>query len=698
MCKRARRLRAGNIVGKRLRIENLLEIVGRESNDSSRNRNTPNEDTCSNYVGDVASVMGIENNQFCDEADSISSDSSNNFDVVKHREILCDEGAQVDLSDSSCESVSMSVSSDANTEEAIACDLTFGNCEDKEKYVLKSLQEWGVEGVSRQKLDDLLHRLRPIFPHLPRSSKTLLKTPKNTELVHMSNGELWYQGIKSNLDYLITDDYLDTHGTICIDIGIDGLPLSRSSSTQFWPVLGRISDDLGGPFIIQVFCGKGKPSNLELFFGKYIKEIQELIEDGYQFNGRKVKFQIRNYILDAPARAFVKCCVGHTGYSSCEKCTIRGEWHANRMAFVGDEFELRTDDSFYQRVDPAHHSGITSPLESLKTGMVSQFRLDYMHLVCEGVFKRLINTWLTVPGPWKLHRDTVKYISRELETVRRHQPSDFNRQARPLEEWRAYKATEFRRLLLYDGIKVFRNIDKNAFKHYLLLQCGVYILASPQLIKTHVDVAEECLKIFVSHCSKIYGKEFVTYNVHSLIHLADECRSSGTLDSFSAFPYENCLKSIKDCLRSGYRPLQQIANREREKKRFQTRKVTTKSHDPEVNVIRVRTDGRACKSLYINGFRIAVGLRDSVCKLKNGDIISVDSIKCRSRDRVILQGYKYLDVRDYYTYPVSSSLIGIVKVSGPSKVCVSFSAESIDAKCVLLPLEGADLICIPLIH
>ena len=52
-----------------------------------------------------------------------------------------------------------------------------------------------------------------------------------------------------------------------------------------------------------------------------------------------------------------------------------------------------TDDKFINRQYPEHHVGI-SPLQQLKCGMVSGFPLDYMHLVCLGVIRRLLNLWI----------------------------------------------------------------------------------------------------------------------------------------------------------------------------------------------------------------------------------------------------------------------------------------------------------------
>jgi len=50
---------------------------------------------------------------------------------------------------------------------------------------------------------------------------------------------------------------------------------------------------------------------------------------------------------------------------------------------------------------------------------------------------------------------------------------------------------------LYDGIVVFAShIDKNIYKHFLLLHCGIYILTSPILYKTLNNWANTLLKTF----------------------------------------------------------------------------------------------------------------------------------------------------------------------------------------------------------
>ncbi|XP_067203679.1 uncharacterized protein [Linepithema humile] len=195
--------------------------------------------------------------------------------------------------------------------------------------------------------------------------------------------------------------------------------------------------------------------------------------------------------------------------------------------------------------------------------MVSQFRLESMHLVYEGVFKKLLEVWMRWTGSWKLHWTIVQQMSDMLIQIAPSCPQDFVRKPRALSDLAFYKATEFRRLCLYDGIVVFaQHPDINVYKHFLLLHCGIYILASPVLYKIMNDYANILLRTFIKHSVTIFGKIFVVYNVHSFCHLAQECNDYGPVESFSAFRYENKLKTIKNNLKSGFKPLQQAANRE----------------------------------------------------------------------------------------------------------------------------------------
>lgn len=57
----------------------------------------------------------------------------------------------------------------------------------------------------------------------------------------------------------------------------------------------------------------------------------------------------------------------------------------------------------------------------------------------------------------------------------------------------------------------------------------------------------------------------IVYNVHGLIHLADDAKTFKSLENISAFPFENFLASLKNIIRKPEFPLAQIIRRLSEK-------------------------------------------------------------------------------------------------------------------------------------
>lgn len=51
------------------------------------------------------------------------------------------------------------------------------------------------------------------------------------------------------------------------------------------------------------------------------------------------------------------------------------------------------------------------------------------------------------------------------------------------------------------------------------------------------------------------------YNVHGLVHIAEDVKLFGPLDAYSAFPFENFLSRLKRLVSSPRYPLQQVIKR-----------------------------------------------------------------------------------------------------------------------------------------
>lgn len=270
--------------------------------------------------------------------------------------------------------------------------------EERNAYIIHELKKWAMKGVSCKKIDALLRVLQIVFPILPKTYRSLLQTERSTNLMEMGNGTFWYKGILSSVISRLSDKYLFNRESVQFDINIDGLELYRSSRQTFWPILGCLVDEKE-PFIIAVYHGEGKPP-LEPFLRQFVNELYILMTNGIIFKNTTYRIEVRNFVLDAPARAFIKCIRGHTSKKACEKCHVIGVRYKNREVFLDHDACLRNDEEFRYKVDAGHHiPGITSPLEEIGIGMVSQFRLDEMHLLYIGVFQRWLEFVLGKRGP-----------------------------------------------------------------------------------------------------------------------------------------------------------------------------------------------------------------------------------------------------------------------------------------------------------
>lgn len=575
-----------------------------------------------------------------------------------------------------------------------------------ENYLLINMKKWGMRGVSFKKIDEMLNILRPLHPYLPRSHKTLLGTPRNTALRDLGTGLFWYKGVLPNLQQRVTRQYLDNHNNkICLDVNIDGLEPYPSADTCIWPILGKLVNQKE-PFVIAAYCGKEKlgQNELEDFLGEYVDEVSEYTQNGVRLFDRQCSLSIRNYILDAPARAFVKCIIAHNGTFGCEKCEVEGLWVMNRTVFLDTNAPLRSDLSFIHQTNPLHHKGV-SPLERIPTNMVSSFRLDAMHLLYAGVMKRWLKFVLGVRKKrrGKLREAEVLALNNIIDGFKMHVPSDFNRRPRNFDSYARFKCTEFRRILMYDGLVIFRHCGPSIWKSYVLLQCAIFILNSPSLVRTLNEVAKLILFQFVAHAQRYFGPHFLVYNIHSLIHLADECSEHGTADSFSAFPFESYLGVIKKLLRSFNKPLHQMYKRDHERKGRLIKPAAEEDADV-ITLKNKRTDFEdEVEGVYYTGIELsqtnlAVNAADCCFESSDGDILVLENIVHTPDGRVLFITHKFLLLEDYYTFPLKSSCIGIFKVGNLDASRKIIDSSKFLLKRTLYPIGDESFVSIPLLH
>ncbi|GBM56505.1 hypothetical protein AVEN_110524-1 [Araneus ventricosus] len=246
----------------------------------------------------------------------------------------------------------------------------------------------------------------------------------------------------------------------------------------------------------------------------------------------------------SPARAFLKCTKNHNGYFGCEKCCQKGKWDNNRMTFPDSNAPKRKDSDFYSfsHDDDSGHILEKSPLLKVDIGLVTQFPLDYMHMDCLGVMRKLLISWCRGPLNVRLCSKDIDILSNRLVSYSRNTPDELPRKPRSLKEIDRWKATEFRMFLLYLGPAVLKKVlPSNRYNHFLILHVAIRILCNEVTIRDNLSFAKELLLKFVKKSKCIYGSDFIVYNVHNLIHLGDDVEKFGPLDSFSTYSFENYL-------------------------------------------------------------------------------------------------------------------------------------------------------------
>lgn len=570
------------------------------------------------------------------------------------------------------------------------------------------LCNWYVtHSVSLNCFSDLLDILRPHFIELPKDPRTLLKaaTPKcDLSVQNVSKGSYYHFGIQNGVSMLLdkcscTRDF----SYVSVQLNIDGVPLFKSTNGQFWPVLGKLELPVRSePFVVGLFYGESKPSNLD-FLTDVIAECKLLQRDGIEYGEQVLDFNIHSVICDAPARAFVKNIKGHASYSACERCTVSGVWEG-KMTFCDIDAPKRTDVAFDELQDPDHHHD-KSPVSELGIGMVSQFVLDYMHLICLGVVRRLI--WLWLSGPIHVHTrlgtKCVNEISEMLIRLRVYIPSEFARKPRALVYWQRWKATEFRQFLLYTGpVVLYGKVSDAVYNNFMLLSVGMFLLLNKDFCTPEfVDYAEKLLRLFVQHFSDLYGSSMVVYNVHNVIHLADDVRKYGPLDSVSAFCFENFLRKITRLVRKPSKPLEQVVRRLLEQRQYSREaglehSVAGPYEEHQSGCVPTYVwSCRQYKCLRVNNLLLSIKSGDN-CIVLGDDICLLRNILVQNSETLFV--YEQFDTkRDFFEYPLKSSSINIYFVSNLNRELRVCSITCFRMKNVLLPF-GDGYVVVPLLH
>lgn len=582
---------------------------------------------------------------------------------------------------------------------------------------------------------------------LPTDVRTLRPKKLKYTLVECAPGQLVYFGIKYILTRLGAELFDRASDTINLSVNIDGLPLFHSSVVTVWPISASVGD--GPVFIVAFYCGKSKPHSSNDYLRLFVEEVCRLQVAGLTVGGKLYNFKLLNLIADTPAKAMVLCVRGHSGYYSCTKCTTQGERINNTICFPqtdapprvsaqyqlahgGDEAAI-DDDMLHDDLEQvalvndgrephavSFHKEYTILADIPGFNLVADVPLDYMHLVCLGVMKRIWYKWFDVGGLYRSQRHSIAPINARLECIREHYtPSEFQRRPEAMKHMAQWKATQYRMLALYIAPAILHNVIETAhFSHFCRLLVALRLLGldtrkdSWPLDEAGIQYVHKQLVRFVQDCAKLYGKSFVSHNVHSVIHMADDYRRFGPLHRYSSFKYESFFSALKKYVRAGHHPLQQIVTQYSSLLYTQQFASELRPHnafaeffekpnlerpaqmDDEPTDVRDTLTKKFLPHQYerfhLMRFRNFVlrtdnDRRDCYCAIDGGYMRILQILRQRASGDVFLVGKRFETMRNLFTIPTDSLSVGVTVVMNELPGTQMCFIETLHEKCFAMP-------------
>lgn len=173
----------------------------------------------------------------------------------------------------------------------------YSNDSDDEQYQIREeLREWSlVNNVTSKATTSLLKLLKKhsCFSALPADSRSLLSTRRNFVKRDVPPGTYVHFGLERGLlNYVkhvkIVPDLLS------VLISVDGIPISDSSKSDYWPILASIyTDSHYKPFCVGIYQGCGKPNDQNEYLKDFVDECKQLLSTGVKVTNKLIPVKLK---------------------------------------------------------------------------------------------------------------------------------------------------------------------------------------------------------------------------------------------------------------------------------------------------------------------------------------------------------------------------------------------------------------------
>lgn len=665
----------------------------------------------------VKELMDVHFPKFKDENNFPNTDENFSLDN-QHQDSILDETFNVETNDINLNENLYTIKAFINkAKEKISFEEKIYNLTIKYRYTLPDAY-----------IKEHLKTLREEgYKSFPKCVSTFLGTPRRGKHYSVypmksssgTDGEYCYLGIEKQLQKYISPSTYQ-HRVIKVIVNIDGMQVYENKEDTMWPILLKIQTKKYEKkvFMVANYYGDSKPESADDFLSDFVTEASKLIKDGVLVNGVRFKFRILGFTCDIPARCFLKCSKGHTGFFSCERCITRGETLKKKMkagkktrgkrVFPEINCALRTHESFVNQEEPEHHLGKSALLDIPDFNIINDMYIDSMHALDLGVSKRIVTTWLSKKKKTigRLNEDLVNKMDIMLNYyLRKTVPREFHRKYFNLQKPSKWKANQNRMFILYAAAFVTKEIlSSEAYNHLLLYIVAYRILSDKNLCKTSSEVAKSFFIQFFNEMPEYYGDGSQVLTSHYTIHIADDVKNNNmNLIQMSAYDFENYLGKLSNLINGPSDPLVQVINRLSEIRKSSFIELKYRLYDIKFceEEEKNNTDEFDIKSLKFKGYIIESRSPNNLVLLHDDMYFMIERIYSlkifiETSDDIIVTG-KLHSSESIFKVPCDSKEVGLVKIK-PLNIKHSCYLSNIQRKCFFLSLENKKTFAATMLH
>lgn len=299
---------------------------------------------------------------------------------------------------------------------------------------------------------------------------------------------------------------------------------------------------------------------------------------------------------------------------------------------------------------------------------------------------------------WNAHQtDQISALLLQYNATR---PSDIHRSFRSLKHISFWKATEFRAVILYAGIVLFKDfLPVDEYKMFLKLSCAVTICSTKKYAPFYPLARSLFIEYINDHIS-LYGEESVVSNVHNLSHIVDDVEHLGDLSTIGAYEFENALHHMKSVLKQCNKPLEQLVRRIHENNILQKPYSFQIESFPKIMSQFLCSETPNRMTFYQIEFKssaILCNKNKNKWFLLNTNVIAQFEFAFKIGTEYFIRGQPLKQVRNFFDQPFDSKYLNIFISDCECNESQNYNVKGIKAKMFSIPY-GREFVFLPLLH